>query len=215
MAGMPSGIDGDDREVALRELVEAGRAAVEQGLTQASGGNLSARLSDGSILVTGKGTWLNSLGDGSFAHISTTGEVLDGVMPSSEWRLHTRIYESRPDVKSVVHVHPQLVLLLAALRRKIRFITQDHAVYVNSYETVPYFANGSDELATTAARALLGCNAVILEHHGTATVGASVEQALRIALNFEEAARLTYYALALGDSETSFPDDRRQFLFHL
>ena len=49
------------------------------------------------------------------------------------------------------------------------------------------------------------CDCVVLSHHGCSVVAGSVGMALRRALNLEEAARLTYSALLLGDTATVCP----------
>lgn len=200
----------------LDELVEVGLSCVERGLAQASGGNLSIRSGDDEFYVTGKGTWLNKLEHKHFGIMNMAGEVKGGWTPSSEWKLHQAIYAKRPDARAIIHLHPQYSLLLTALGKKIRFITQDHAFYVGSYGQTKYYTNGSDELAETAAAELAGGrhNVVVLGNHGIAACGESVEQAFRIALNFEEAAMMTFRALLLGDEDTIFPPDELEILRH-
>ena len=200
----------------LDELIEVGASCVERGLAQASGGNLSIRSGDDEFYVTGKGTWLNKLEHKHFAIMNMVGETTGGWTPSSEWKLHQAIYAKRPDARAIIHLHPQYSLLLTALGKKIRFITQDHAFYVGSYGQTKYYTNGSDELAETAAAELAGGrhNVVVLGNHGIAACGESVEQAFRIALNFEEAAMMTFRALLLGDEDTIFPPDELEILRH-
>lgn len=200
----------------VAELIDIGRRAVSQGLTQASGGNLSARTPDSDrFVVTGSGEWLDELTPDSFAIMSPEGERLGGAArPSSEWKLHQRTYLRRPDIGGVVHVHPQYTVLLEALKKPIRFLTLDHAHYVASTGRVPFFPNGSDELAEQAAEQMDEHNAVILAHHGTSTVGDSPRMAFRRAILLEEAAMTTYRALTLGDETTTFPEDERPTLAH-
>lgn len=197
------------------QLIDVGRLLVRQGFVQASGGNLSVRDGENGMVITGTGTWLDRLRPDDLVPLTFDGAHTGGVRPSSEWLLHARIYAARPDVNSVIHMHPQYALLLYALGKQIRFITQDHAWYVGSYGHTPYHANGSDELADSAAEQLtLGHDVCLMGHHGIAAVGESVEWALRRAINFEEAATLTYRALALGDETATFPPDRLHLLPH-
>lgn len=197
----------------LSELADAGRLLVERGLVQASGGNLSVRAGD-AMWITGSGAWLDKLDAESFVRMGFDGQSDGRGLPSSEWLLHARIYQARPDVGCVLHLHPQTSLLLDALGKPIRFLTQDHMIYVGSYGRTPYFANGSTELADSAAAELANGHhqVVLMGNHGIAAVGSDVEWALRRALNFEEAALMTYRALLLGDSTTTFPPDRLPLL---
>lgn len=193
----------------LEQLIEVGRRCVEQGLTLASGGNLSAREpGSGRFLVTGKGTWLDRLTVDSFALVSESGERLWGPLePSSEVKLHQRTYQARTDAAAIVHTHPQHVLLLDSLDRPIRFLTLDHAFYVGSVGRVAFFPNGSDELADGAAQQALEHNTVVLAHHGCSSIGDTVGMAFRRAALVEEAATMTYRALLLGDEASTFAVD--------
>lgn len=200
----------------LDELQGVGIQAVNRGLAQASGGNLSVRTGPDEMYVTGKGTWLDRLRHDQFAIMTLQGETTGGAVPSSEWKLHSAIYLKRPDARAVIHLHPQYSLLLTALGKKIRFITQDHAFYVGSYGQTKYYTNGSDALAETAAAELTDGrhNVVVLGNHGIAACGETVESAFRTALNFEEAALMTYRALLLGDEDTIFPPEELAILKH-
>lgn len=198
------------------ELAVVGSDAVQHGLALASGGNLSARLPSGdAFVVTGAGTWLDRLTREHFAVVSLSGEVIGGsVNPSSEWKLHQRSYQTRPDVNAVVHVHPQHAVLVNALGHDVRLITLDHAFYVQSIGVTPFYPNGSDELADTAAEQAREHNCVIMSHHGCSALGESIEMAFRRALNLEEAATATYRALALGDATSAFPTEAFAALHH-
>ena len=204
---------GDDL---LDQLAEVGRMAVSSGLALASGGNLSARLpGSDEFVVTGAGTWLDRLTPVDFSVMTLDGEVVGGAeRPSSEWKLHQRTYRVRPDVNAVVHLHPQHAVLVDALGHRIRLITLDHAFYVRSVGTVPYFPNGSDELADGAAEQARAHDCIVLSHHGCSALGADIGMAYRRALNLEEAATATYRCLAVGDTTTGFPPEAFADLHH-
>jgi len=176
-----------------------------------SGGNLSARLPGADTCwVTGAGTWLDRLSRPSFVRVriddgtivpvgedSSVGNT--GMRPSSEVALHLATYRARPDVTAIIHLHPQTALLLDALGERIRLLTTDHAFYVRRVGTVPFYPPGTPELAEAAADAARdGTNCFVLSRHGCSVLADSVELAHKRAHNFEEAAQLTYRALALG-----------------
>jgi L-fuculose-phosphate aldolase len=206
----------ETRNDLLDALAEVGRLAVGRGLALASGGNLSARLpGSDEFVVTGAGTWLDRLRAADFSVMTLEGEVVGGAeRPSSEWKLHQRTYQVRPDVNAVVHLHPQHAVLVDALGHRIRLITLDHAYYVRSVGTVPYFPNGSDELADSAAEQAREHDCIVLSHHGCSALGPDVGMAYRRALNLEEAATATYRCLAVGDTGTTFPPEAFADLHH-
>jgi ribulose-5-phosphate 4-epimerase/fuculose-1-phosphate aldolase len=198
---------GSEDERDLRDqLAEVGAEVVRAGLVVGSGGNLSARRpGDDACWVTGAGTWLDRLDRPSFVRVRIgDGGTLPSAdsaapAPSSEVALHLATYRARPDVTAIIHLHPQMALLLDALGERVRLLTTDHAFYVRRVATVPFFPPGTTELAEAAAAAVAdGTNCVILSRHGCSVLADSVELAHKRASNLEEAAHLTYRALAIG-----------------
>lgn len=199
----------------ITELSSTGADIVARGLALASGGNISARIDDDTFVVTGSGTWLDRLTPADFSVMTLEGEVVGGSpRPSSEWKLHQRSYLARPDANAVVHVHPQHAVMLNALGHEVRLLTLDHAYYVRSVGSTPYYPNGSDELADSAAEQAQRHDCIIMGHHGCSALGDSIGMAFRRALNLEEAATTTYRALLLGDTSTTFPAEAFDQLHH-
>jgi ribulose-5-phosphate 4-epimerase/fuculose-1-phosphate aldolase len=198
------------------QLALVGYSLVNGGLVVGSGGNLSARTPSGDeIWVTAAGTWLDRLERPNFVRVRLdTGEAVPGddepvdvdldgeareAVPSSELALHVATYRARPDVNAVLHLHPQNAVLLDALDEPIRLVTTDHAFYLRRIARTPFRQPGSLELAEVAARAVAdGTNCVILARHGCSVLADTVELAHKRALYLEEAARLTFRAVAAG-----------------
>lgn len=201
---------------ATADLARVGADAVASGLALASGGNLSARLpGTDEFIVTGKGTFLDWLEPADFVRMRLDGTALDADRtPSSEWRLHQRTYQERPDVNAIVHLHPEHAVLVDALGKPIRLLTLDHVAYVSRIARIDFYPNGSDELADNAAVAARQSDCVILAHHGCSTMSVTVQDAYRKALNLESAARATYRLLAVGDETTEFPPHLRATAIH-
>ncbi|PRZ30180.1 L-fuculose-phosphate aldolase [Antricoccus suffuscus] len=200
---------------AFEDMRRVGAHAVSVGLALASGGNLSVRRPGSSeFVVTGRGTFLDRLGPESFALMNLDGDVLDGTEPSSEWKLHQRTYRARPEINAIVHLHPAHVVLLDALGKRIRLLTLDHVSYLPVINRIPFYPNGSDELADAAAGASIDCDCIVLGNHGCSTLSTTVEDAFRKALNLESAATATYRMLLLGDETTEFPRHLRATAIH-
>ncbi|MEV8514944.1 class II aldolase/adducin family protein [Dactylosporangium sp. NPDC051484] len=195
------------------QLAHVGQAVVQAGLVVGSGGNLSARAPGADeCWVTAAGTWLDRLDRGSFVRIRISdGAALDSnakAAPSSELALHLATYRARPDVNAVVHLHPQTVLLLDAIGEPIRLATTDHAFYLRRVATTPFVPPGRPEVGTLAAEACAdGTDCVVLSRHGCSVVADTVELAHKRAFYLEEAARLTYRALAVGRALEPLPTD--------
>jgi L-fuculose-phosphate aldolase len=201
----------------VTEMIKLGRKAVAAGLIVGSGGTLSARPPDGDVVaVTATGTWLDELEPAAFSMVRIAdGAVVGGhPAPSVEVPLHLECYRVRPDVNAVVHLHPQLSVLLTALGHRIRLITTDHVLYVGEVRVAPYRHSGTRELATEAAALLADgrCDCVMLSNHGCSVVAGTIQMAHRRAFNLEEAALASYRALLLGDTATVCPPEFRAHL---
>jgi ribulose-5-phosphate 4-epimerase/fuculose-1-phosphate aldolase len=200
-------VHGDLRD----QLAFVGFDVVQAGLVAGSGGNLSARIPDeDAIWVTASGAWLGRLSRTTFAAVrvddgspATIGNLpAPRIEPTSELALHLALYRARPDVNAVIHLHPQTALLLDALGEHIRIVTTDHAYYLRRVSTVPFRMPGTVELAAlTAAMAADGTDCLVQSQHGCVVMGDTVELAHKRARNLEEAAQLTYRALAAGRLE--------------
>lgn len=200
---------------AYADMSRLGAQAVALGLVLASGGNLSAREpGTDEFAVTAKGTFLDRLTNDDFVRMNLRGEVHGAGTPSSEWKLHQRTYLARPDVNAIVHLHPEHTVLLDAVGKPIRLLTLDHIAYVGQVSRIPFYPNGSDELADEAAKAARDCDCVVLAHHGCSTLSTTVVDAFRKAFNLESAAKATYRMLLLGDEHTEFPPDLRATAIH-
>jgi ribulose-5-phosphate 4-epimerase/fuculose-1-phosphate aldolase len=89
-------------------------------------------------------------------------------------------------------------------------VTTDHAFYLRRVATVPFELPGGREIASrTAAMAADGTDCLVLSHHGCVVLADTVELAHKRARNFEEAAQLTYRAVAAGrlDDLRGCPDE--------
>ena len=202
-----------DLQTILNELIDVGKKVVERGLAVGSGGNLSFRAPGTDIFfVTGTGTQLDQLTPSSFAQVNLQGEHLDGIKPSSEFRVHLESYKTRPDIDVCIHLHPQASVLTAALDLPIRFITIDHVYYVRKVNRIPWIRSGTQEIAEATAVAVKDSNVVILENHGCVVVADNPRLAYSRALNLEEAAEMTIRSALLKVKPKLVPQEFEQYL---
>jgi 3-dehydro-4-phosphotetronate decarboxylase len=91
---------------ALRdELCRAGASLFARGYAHGTAGNLSARLPDGSFLITPTEACLGTLDAASLAHVGADGVQLSGDRASKTLALHRRIYDAAPEARCVIHTH--------------------------------------------------------------------------------------------------------------
>jgi len=195
-------------------LSDLGKRFVDRGLVVGSGGNLSILLPDKkSFLITGTGTSLDRLDEDSFAVVSLDGTYSSsGTQPSSEYRVHLAAYQSRSNVTTCIHLHPQASVLLAALGIETKFVTVDHVYYLRKIVRIPWIRPGTQEIADAVAREIAGVNVLVLENHGCVVVAGNPELAFSRALNLEEASELTLRSRMVGIEPLEVPSAYREYL---
>lgn len=180
-----------------QQLVVLSRLAYQRKLVGGTGGNFSARLPAGRMLVTASGL---SLGDTDQSNLITvdlnTGEWLPvaGLVPSREYKFHMDILRLRPEVGAVVHVHPPHTTAYAVAKRDIPMLT-DAAFKQPPIPRVPFAPSGSEELRQNVAAVIKenpGCRCLLLELHGMIALGGDITAAYNQADLIEELATIAY-----------------------
>ncbi len=143
-------------------------------------------------------------------------KVAGGGRRHSEVFIHSEIYRRRPDVGSVIHVHPTHAVALSATGRPLLPISQPGVTFADG---VPYFTGTINlirqpEQGAAVAAALGPHRAVFLRNHGVAVAGATLEEATVLALLLEEACRIQLLAMAAGGVGEMFPPEDIARLHH-
>ena len=90
-----------------KEICEVGHKIYAKGFVAANDGNISVKVSDNEFYCTPTGVSKGALTPDMIIRMDGQGNKLDGKLnPSSEIKMHLRVYRDRPDVNAVVHAHP-------------------------------------------------------------------------------------------------------------
>ena len=188
-------------EAELRgDIVRFCKLLHEKGFLAANDGNVSARLEDGRILVTPTGVAKAFLDPDELAIVDEGGEWLEGRLPpTGELPMHLEILKRRPDIGVVVHAHPPTCIALSLTRNpRLNGVLPEVILSLGTIEIVPYARPQTEALARALAGRIDHSDAMILERHGTVTVGRSVAEAYFRTERLEHAAQVLWLAHALG-----------------
>ena len=191
-----------------QQLVAVARRMNASGINQGTSGNLSARI-PGGMLITPSSLPYEQMEPTDLVALDLAGVPRDAGArrPSSEWRLHADILASRPEVQAVLHCHSIHATALACHGRAIPpFHYMTAVAGGDDIRCAPYATFGTAELSALAVQALDGRLACLLAQHGQVTVGSSLDQALRIAIEVETLARMYLQALQLGEPPLLSPE---------
>ncbi len=180
-------------------------------MTTTSGGNISVRDEDGNIWITPARVDKGSLRREDVVRVGADGEV-EGLHPaSSEYPFHRGIYDSREDVRAIIHAHPGglVSFSICGLRPNTRVFPEAWNVCGN-VGFAPYALPGSKHLgdkisAEFASAARPSC--VIMENHGVVVAGNSLSTAFQRFETLEFTAQTIINARLLG--EVSYLSDQQ------
>jgi L-fuculose-phosphate aldolase len=187
-------------EEAKRDILEAGRRLYQKNFVAANDGNISARVSDRHVWATPTGVSKGFMTEEMLVKLDLDGSVVEGTFkPSSEIRMHLRIYREDTAILAVAHAHPPVAAAFAAAGLPLdRALLQEAVVLLGVIPVAPYALPGSEALAGSVVPFLRDYNGVLLEHHGAVTWGGSVMQALYRLESVEYNATVTMYSKMMG-----------------
>jgi L-fuculose-phosphate aldolase len=179
------------RSLAL-ELVAAGARLAEAGLILPREGNLSARVDDGSFLLTPKGADKGRLRAVDLVEVRLDEDRLPS-RASSDAATHRSLYLARPEVGAVVHAHPRWVLTLARRGETPDIsLLEEGRAFLGEVSVVGLAGGPAVPSGNRVAAAMGGTAAGVLHRHGAITVAGTVGEALFRMLLLERLAELTW-----------------------
>lgn len=192
-------------EARLREQIcEMARSLYNRGLTGGASGNISARMSDGRLLVTPTGSCFGRLDPARLTLFNTDMAQISGDKPTKEMPLHSAFYDTRgAQTGAVVHLHSCHSVALSVLPdtdpdNMLPAITAYGVMKLGKVKLLPYFMPG-DPAMGQAIRGLSGKrSAVVLANHGPVVAGKNLEAAVYAIEELEETAKLAILTRGLN-----------------
>lgn len=204
-------------ELAFRQdIVRVCRRLYERGLIAGGEGNVSARLDDGTFLITPAGASKIDVLESDLVIVDASGKLVAGSgRASSELGMHLRIYERRNDVHAVVHAHPPFATAFAVAGQDLMApVLPEILVLIGGVPLVPYATPGSPALAAAIEPFLPHHDAFLMANHGATSFGSTLSIAHQRMESLEHAARIIFSARALGNVGT-LTDEQRDALLQL
>ena len=183
------------------QIVECCRRMHARGLTSGGEGNVSVRLGSGRFLVTPSGVNKGFIAPADLVVADSEGRPVRtaGLGPSSEFKVHLAAYRARPDCDAVVHAHPPTAVALTLAGVSLaQCLMPESVVALGEIPTAPYATPSTQAVADGVEGLLAGHCAVMLERHGSLTIGRDVFEAYDRLESLEHAARITWMARLAG-----------------
>ena len=182
-----------------QNLLKTAQQLSELGLNKGTSGNCSVRFEDG-FLVTPSGMPVEDMTPASMVNMQFDGSFEQGKKPSSEWRFHRDILQSRTDVNAIVHTHSMFATTLACLHKDIPpFHYMIAVVGGDTIRCAPYALFGSQALSDHALTALIDRKTCLLANHGMIALGKDLDDALAVTVEVENLCEQYWRTLQIGE----------------
>ena len=192
-------------------VLETAKQGYAEKLFAGTSGNVSVYDPErGFMAITPSGVPYQTMKTEDIVWMTPEGETAESARePSSEWRAHAAIYQTRPDIRAVVHTHSPYATGFAVCHRPIPLILIEMIPFVGGDIPVAEFAvPGTKDLGLAALAALSGRTSCLLANHGVLAVGEDSRKAYLAAVYTEDAAKICAYAEAVGEIQV-IPEETR------
>lgn len=196
-----------EREI-REDVATVCRMMWQKGYVAASDGNVSVRLGRDRVLCTPSGISKGLVGPRDLVVTDMSGKKLLGRMAvTSEIRLHLEVYRKRDDVHGVVHAHPPIATAFSIAGMSLaQCVIPEVVMTMGSIPTSRYATPCTAEGPEVISDLITKCDALLLDRHGSLTVGKDVLSAYLKLEKVEHCAHVTMAARQLGNIKTLSPE---------
>lgn len=181
-------------------IIEVCRKMNEKGFIAGTEGNVSVRISPNRILTTPSGLNKGFLKEDDLVFVDMEGKKIKGkYSPSSELKMHLYIYRLREDVRAVVHAHPKTAIAFTIAKMSLALcILPETILSFGEIPTVRYATPTTEDVPMVLGDYILKYNAIMMDRHGSVTMGKNIFEAYNYLEAMEHFAEITFRAKILG-----------------
>ena len=185
-----------------KQICEIGKRIYDRGMVAANDGNISVKINDNEFLCTPTGVSKGFMTPDYICRVDKDGKVLEAngsFKPSSEIKMHMRVYAQRPDVQSVVHAHPIYATSFAIAGIPLtQPIMPEAVIALGCVPIAEYGTPSTNEIPDAVEKYLPYFDAVLLANHGALSFSDSLLAAYHKMESLEFYAQLLFNARQLG-----------------
>lgn len=185
---------------AKKELQRMGEILYQRQYITGREGNLSLRMNSNDILITRSGVCKGELTPTDVIKISLKKNTFNQFQkPSSELRLHLEVYRQRPEIKAVIHAHPPYAVSLSLAGISLeKPYTPESVLLLGAVPTAPYGRPSTSQVSESIQNYIKKTDIIILERHGSLTVGHTLKEAFQKLEILEHTAKIVWLGRQAG-----------------
>ena len=160
-------------------ILDVGRRLYHSGFVASNDGNITCKVGDNAIWATPTGVSKGFMTEEMLVKMDLDGNILEGTYkPSSEIKMHLRVFKENPQVQGVVHAHPLTATAFACAGMSLDEPVLVEGILALGCVPLAHFAlPGTTDVPDSIAPYCKNYNAVLLANHGALTWGTSLIQA--------------------------------------
>lgn len=158
---------------AKRTIVEIGRRMYEKGFVSANDGNISILVEENVLWTTPTMVSKGFMTEDMLVKVDLDSNRLEGeCCPSSELKMHLRVYQENPAVRAVTHAHPpySTAFAIANIPLEEPFLAEA-VTNLGKVPVASYAVPGTQQVPDSVAPYCKDYHAVLLQNHGALTWG--------------------------------------------
>ena len=189
----------------LREIVwKCNLELPKNHLVKMTSGNVSGRDPEtGLVVIKPSGFSYEEMTPAHMVVVDLDGRVVEGdLKASTDTDAHLYVYRHRADVLGIVHTHSPYATSFAALGQPIPACLTASAMLGGEIPLGGYAPIGGEAIGQEIISKIGRARAIIMQNHGVFTIGASPQQATKMAVEVEEIAKITHLAMLRGQPIT-------------
>ncbi len=186
---------------AKKAILDVGQRMYMRGFVAANDGNITCKVSPNEIWATPTGVSKGFMTEEMLVKLDLDGNILEGsAKPSSEVKMHLRVYKENPELTAVTHAHPPMATAYAVAGIALEEpILTEGVLCLGVVPVAKYATPGTQEVPDSIAPFVKDYNAVLLANHGALTWGHDIYEAFYRLESVEYYAKLlTYTGRILG-----------------
>lgn len=192
-----------------REVCDIARRVYDRGLVAGTDGNISARVQGDTFLISPSGSCLGMLEPSDLVMIDRAGRPIGGRgKPSSERWMHIAVYTERPDIDAAIHAHPPTLIAFTVAGLSMSQCALPEVILSFGQVPVTDYATPATEEGAVVVRDLIKkYDALVLDRHGSITVGKTLKEAFFKLEKLEHGAHVMMMAHQLGATRDLPPEE--------
>jgi len=197
-------------EDSKKMICEIGRRMYQREYVAANDGNISVKVGNNLIISTPTGVSKGYMTSDMISEVNLEGNWGGvGLEPTSELKMHLRVYKENKNVGAVVHAHPPTATAFSVAGIElVKPILIENILMVGPIHIAPFAKPGTQEVPESIAPYCKKYKGVLLANHGALTWGKDLTEAYHRLESMEHYAKILMYSTKILGSNRELDSEQ-------